>query len=336
MQNHKCAIDFLGGEDFGGIFEEAIRGLEKKGHDVGRFTDASTYLDTGRLARADVVVDVDVLRIGAAEMDAAPRLRALISPVIGTEEFDHAAATERGILIANGQTVENYTSMAEAGVMLILASLYEFDRTLTYLAKPEQRPNYPRARTLMGRTVGIVGLGKIGLAMTERLKGFGCRLQAFVRTARQLPQGVEPASLEDLLRTSDVVVVATELNDDTRGMLGADRLELMKPDVVFVNIARGAISNDLALARLAAERPAMRLALDVFDPEPLDPASPLRQLPNAILTPHMVGHTKDTFDRMPLILLENIERALGGEPPQFVCNPVAIDGWRRKWNGRTS
>ncbi|MBN9257850.1 MULTISPECIES: NAD(P)-dependent oxidoreductase [unclassified Mesorhizobium] len=331
MTSHPSTIDFLGGDDFSGIFEDAIRGLKAQGHDVGRFTDGRAYLASNRLARADVIVDVDVLPIGAAEMDAAPRLRALISPVIGTEEFDHSAATARNILIANGQTVENYTSMAEAAVMLILASLYEFDRALTYMADGSRRPDYPRARTLMNRKVGIIGLGKIGQALVERLRPFGCALGAFVRTARALPDGVAAMSLEELLRTSDVVVVATELNDRTRGMLGAGELALMKPDVVFVNIARGAISNDHALARLAAERPAMRLALDVFDPEPLDISSPLRALGNAILTPHMVGHTRDTFDRMPLILLENVERALVGEVPQFVCNPAVVEGWSGKW-----
>lgn len=331
MRNPASTIDFLGGEDFEGIFQNSIRDLKEQGHDVGRFTDGAAYLASGRLARADVIVDVDVLRVGAAEMDAAPRLRALISPVIGTEEFDHEAATARSILIANGQTVEIYTSMAEAGVMLVLASLYEFDKTLTYVADPSLRPDYPRARMLMGRKVGIIGLGKIGMAMAERLRAFGCTLQAFVRTPRKLPEGVTPVSLDDLLRTSDVVVVATELNDQTRGMLGADKLALMKPDAVFVNIARGAISNDLALARLATERPAMRLALDVFDPEPLDPGSPLRKLPNAILTPHMIGHTRDTFDRMPWVVLKNIQSVLNGEVPRFVCNPAVIDGWRRKW-----
>lgn len=334
MPNPVSTIDFLGGDDFSGIFDDAIQGVKAQGHDVGRFTDGNTYLQSGRLARADVIVDVDVLRIGAAEMDAAPRLRALISPVIGTEEFDHRAATARNILIANGQTVENYTSMAEAGVMMILASLYEFDRAITYMADSTNRPGYPHARMLKGRKVGIIGLGKIGVAMVERLKGFDCALQAYVRTPRPMPDGVLSVSLDELLATSDVVVVATELNDHTRGMLSAEKLRQMRPDVVFVNIARGAISSDAALASLAVERPAMRLALDVFDPEPLDPGSPLRTLPNAILTPHMVGHTKDTFDRMPLILLENIERVLHAETPMFVCNPAVIDSWRRKWQGQ--
>lgn len=333
MSRPPSTIDFLGPDDFGGIFEDAIRELQAEGHDVGRYTDGAEWLASGRISKVDVLVDVDVLQVGAAEMEAAPQLRALIGPVIGTEEFDHAAATQRGILIANGQTVENYTSMAEAAVMLVLGSLYEFDRSITYMATPSARPGYPRARMLRGRTVGIVGLGKIGMAIAERLQGFACDVQAHVRTPRDLGPHIRPAGLDDLLKTSDVVIVATELNEHTRGMLGADKLALMKEDVVFVNIARGAISNDAALAKLAVERPKMRLALDVFEPEPLDPASPLRTLPNAILTPHMVGHTADTFDRMPLILLENIRNALDGKAPQFTLNPSVIPAWTAKWAG---
>lgn len=332
MAMSPAKIDFLGPFDFSGIYEVAIRELNRDGHDVGRFTESEDYRKADRLASADVIVNVDTLQIGAAEMDVAKRLRALISPVIGTEEIDHDAATMRNLLIVNGQTVENYSSMAEAGVLFILASLYEFDRSITYMADPSGRPDYPRARLLRGRRVGIIGLGKIGLSMVRMLSGFGVDLQASVRTARTLPEGVRSVSLEELLATSDVVVVATELNDQTRSMLSPDKLAMMKHDVVYVNIARGAIADDLALAKLAAERPAMRLALDVFEPEPLDPKSPLRALPNAILTPHMVGHTKDTFDRMPVILLENIRNVLVGEVPQFVCNPAAVEGWQSLWH----
>ena len=223
--------------------------------------------------------------------------------------------------------------MAEATVMLILASLYEFDKAITYMDDPSSRPGYPRARMLRGRTVGIIGLGKIGMAVAERLQPFACDVQAYVRTPRDLGQGIRPVGLDDLLRTSDVVVVATELNEHTRGLLGADKLALMKPNAVFVNIARGAISNDAALATLAKERTGMRLALDVFDPEPLDLASPLRALPNAILTPHMVGHTCDTFDRMPLVLLENILDVLDAKAPRFTLNPAVVPSWSAKWAG---
>ena len=324
-------VDFLGPEEFASIYEPAIDVLETGGIDVGRFTEGAAYIESGRLAGVDVIVDVDVLIVGAREMDAAPRLRALVSPVVGVEEFDHDAATERCILIANGQTVENYTSMAEAGIMLVLAALYDFLNTVRYIDDSVERPDYPQARMLRGKTVGIIGMGQIGQTIAERLVPFGCSIQATIQTPRPLPHGIKTVPLEDLLKTSDVVVVAAEINEKTKHMLSADRLALMKPDVVFVNIARGGLSNDLALAKLAKSRPNMKLALDVYDPEPLDPESPLRDLPNAILTPHMVGHTVETFDRMPLALLESIQRVLAGDVPQFVRNRAIVDAWRKKW-----
>ena len=324
-------VDFLGPEAFDSIYEPAMSALKKEGCDVGRFTDGTAYLESGRLASVEVIVDVDVLLVGAREMDAAPRLRALVSPVVGVEEFDHDAASERLILIANGQTVENFSSMAEAGVMLVLVSLYDFLNTVRYIDDSVERPDYPRARMLRNKKVGILGMGQIGQAIAERLVPFGCSIQATIQTPRPLPNGISAVPIEDLLRTSDVVIVAAEINEKTRHMLSAERLSLMKPDVIFINIARGGLSSDLALAKLAAERPNMKLALDVFDPEPLNPDSPLRHLTNAILTPHMVGHTVETFDRMPLALLESIERVLAGELPQFVRNRAIGDQWRKKW-----
>jgi D-3-phosphoglycerate dehydrogenase len=87
------------------------------------------------------------------------------------------------------------------------------------------------------------------------------------------------------------------------------------------------------LAALAAERPDMRVALDVFDPDPLEPDSPLRRLPNAILTPHMVGHTRETHERLPVVLLDNIERVIAGELPQYVRNPEIAAAWRSRFPG---
>ena len=201
------------------------------------------------------------------------------------EGFDVSAATENGILVANGQIAENTVSMAEAAVLFTLASLYDLHGTERYLRENLPRPSQVRARMLMGKTVGLIGFGKIGQAIAERLSVWGVRLVASVRTPRSMPAYVTSQSLDEVLATSDVVIMAASLTPESQGMLDLDALRRMKPDVVFVNITRGGIIPDDTLATLAAERPAMRLALDVFDPEPLKEDSPLRDLPNAILTP---------------------------------------------------
>jgi D-3-phosphoglycerate dehydrogenase len=186
---------------------------------------------------------------------------------------------------------------------------------------------------LSGKTVGLIGFGQIAQSVAARLPPWQCKMIATVRKPRPLPDYVRAVPLDELLAESDVVVVLTGLNDETRGLLDAAKLARMKPDVTFVNVARGGIVDQNALARLASERPDMRIALDVFDPDPLEPDSPLRRLPNAILTPHMVGHTRETHERLPVVLLESIEKVIAGEAPDYVRNPQIIDAWCARFGG---
>lgn len=326
-------IDFVGPPRFAGLFQMPLEALSAQGHSAQWFRDPASYAAQAKLATLDVLVALRNEKISGALMDRAPRLRALISPVTGTEGFDEAAATARTILVANGQIPENYVSMAEATVMLILAALYDLNGTQRVLAENLPRPEHHRARMLSGKTVGLIGFGQIAQSVAARLEPWNCSIVATVRTPRTLPNHVRAVPLDELLSTSDVVVVLTGLNDETRGLLDAQRLARMKPDVTFVNVARGGIVDQNALARLAAERPDMRIALDVFEPDPLAADSPLRRLPNAILTPHMVGHTRETHERLPIALLENIEHVLAGAVPRYVRNPQIVDAWLARFGG---
>ena len=145
------------------------------------------------------------------------------------------------------------------------------------------------------------------------------------------PGDVTWLGIDELLRTSDVVCVLASLNAETRGMLDAARLRLLKPGAVLVNTARGAIIDEAALYEVAAERPDLRLALDTFTVEPLPPDSPLRSLPNAILTPHMVGHTQESIAAVPVTAVENMRRILAGDLPLHICNPDVIALWRSRF-----
>ncbi len=137
--------------------------------------------------------------------------------------------------------------------------------------------------------------------------------------------------MEDLLSTSDVICVLLGLNDGTRGLLDASRLQLMKPNVVLVNTARGGIIDETALVELANQRTAMRIALDTFTTEPLPADSPLRDLPNTILTPHMLGHTVEGHAVLPRVAVEAITQILEGMPPRYVRNLEVIPKWRDRW-----
>ncbi len=313
------------------FFNPAHDALQRRGHGVVRFVTREELL-----AAVDKLQSLEIL--GATSSFAAdrelfarmPRLRALVSPFTGVEGFDVPAATENGILVANGQIAENTVSMAEAAVLFTLASLYDLHGTERYLRENLPRPSQVRARMLMGKTVGLIGFGKIGQAIAERLSVWGVRLVASVRTARSMPAYITSQSLDEVLATSDVVIMAAALTPQSRGMLDIDALRRMKPDVVFVNITRGGIIPDDTLATLAAERPAMRLALDVFDPEPLGEDSPLRDLTNAILTPHMVGHTVESQMRLREAFCETLLAVAERRVPEYVVNPSVIETWLEK------
>ena len=151
------------------------------------------------------------------------------------------------------------------------------------------------------------------------------------RVHADAPADVTWAGIDDLLIASDVVCVLASLNSETEKLLNAERLRLLKPGAVLVNTARGAIVDEAALYQIGAERPDLRLALDTFTTEPLPSDSPLRSLPNAILTPHMVGHTQESIAAVPITAVENVRRILAGDLPLHTCNPDVIARWRSRW-----
>ena len=188
---------------------------------------------------------------------------------------------------------------------------------------------------LKGKTLGLIGFGQIARAMTQRLSGWGLRIQTYTpRLRAPLPDEVRRVDLDELLRTSDVVSVLCPLSPETRGMLGAERLRLMRRGAILVNTARGKIVDEAALYELTRTGHISRIAVDVFDVEPPPPDNILRQLPmrNAILTPHLVGHTAEVLEAVPVAAIESVERIMAGEPPLYVRNPQIIPQWKDRWS----
>jgi D-3-phosphoglycerate dehydrogenase len=240
------------------------------------------------------------------------------------------------ILVVNGQTNENVESMAEATIMLILASLYDLHGSEAVMRESRSRPEQVNARMLGGKIVGMIGFGRIARAITARLAAWNVTIQAYTRRTPDEPGNVRFVELDDLLRTSDVVCVLATLNSATEGLLNAERLALLKPGAVLINTARGAIIDEPALYELARERPDLRLGLDAFVTEPLPPDDKLRELPNAILTPHMVGQSREAYTALPGTAVENVRRLLAGQVPRYVCNPDVIPRWRTRWGTSAS
>ena len=269
-------------------------------------------------------------------MLAAPRLRGIVNPTIGLETVDLAAANELGVIVGHGATPENFLGMAEATVMLILMLMYQPGATEDVLRGRRSRPKPTAknawARMLRGRTVGLIGLGRIARGVAERLSGFGVNLIAFDPFVGQgkAPAGVEMTDLDTLLRSSDVVAMLVSITPESRGMLGERELALMKPSAYLVNTSRGEAIDEGALYRALKEKRIAGAALDSFTVEPLPDDSPLRGLDNVILTPHMVGHTQDVFASFPPAAVENITRILSGEPLLYCKNPEIIPMWQRR------
>lgn len=275
--------------------------------------------------------------IGSREaMLAAPRLRAIINPTIGLETVDLAAADELGIVVGHGAVPENYLAMAEATVMLMLALRYGLHASEAVMRgtrpAPGFRPEAVHARMLRGCTVGIVGLGRIGRAVAERLQSFGVEILACgsSRPHQDLPAGVQWAALNTLLERSDIVGLFASVNSSNRHMIDERALQRMKPDAYLVNVARGDLVDEAALYRALRDRRIAGAALDTFAVEPLPQDSPLRTLDNVILTPHLVGVTREFLAAVVPAALENIHRVLNGALPVYCKNPYIQPRWRER------
>jgi glyoxylate reductase len=177
-------------------------------------------------------------------------------------------------------------------------------------------------RDVHGATLGLIGLGAIGRAVARRASGFGMRVLGWTRSGRRVP-GVESASLEALLEGADFVSVHVALAPETRGLLGREEIGRMKPGAVLVNTSRGGIVDEPALARALREGALAAAALDVFEGEPLDPASPLLELDNVVLTPHIGSASLATRRRMAALAVENLLAGLEGRPLPHCANPEA-------------
>jgi D-3-phosphoglycerate dehydrogenase len=265
-------------------------------------------------------------------MLAAPRLRAVVSIVIGVDTIDLDAANDVGLIVGHGAMPENFLGVSEATVMLIAALLLDLPGKSHLLRTNAPRPPQLKARMVRGKTIGLIGMGRTARGVVERLAGWDVRLQAHDPYVAQeaAPARVRMVDLPTLLRTSDVVSVHVTLTSETRHMLGAAELRLMQPHAYLVNTARGGAIDEQALYRVLRDGVIAGAALDVFEEEPLALESPLRTLDNVILTPHMIGHSRELMAALPPTAAENVLRVLRGEPPLYVKNPEVLPAWRQR------
>ena len=284
------------------------------------------------LSDADIIVVSSRSRLTAEDLDQSPRLKGVVFPTIGVDAVNLDECASRGLIVGYGATPENFLAMSEATVMLILVLLYNLHESERLLRENLPRPAVMHARMLRGRTIGLVGVGRIGGGVAERLAPFGAEIIAYdpYLRADNTPRNIRPVGLEELLRRSDVVSLHVPLNAATRGIIGEKELLLMKPDAILVNTARGGLIDEAALVRILKIGRLSGVGLDVFESEPLAPAHPLRQFDRVILTPHVLGHTVDLYEVLPDLLVENVQRVARGEAPLYVKNPEITESWQAR------
>jgi phosphoglycerate dehydrogenase-like enzyme len=286
------------------------------------------------LARADVVVLTPRTRFTAAEIEAAPRLKGIVFPTIGIEALDLAAADAAGLAVGNGATVEAIDSMAEANVMLMAALLLDLPGKSRALRSSGWRDGTVRARMMRDKTIGFIGFGRIARATLSRLASWNVRaiyFDPYVGRDPAAPDGAMPvADLAPLLRSSDIVNVLVDLTTETRGLVGAAELAMMRHDAYLINTARGAVVDEAALAQALHDGIIAGAAIDAFEAEPLACDSPLRLLDNVILTPHNIGHTLELQESFIPATCENVARIARGEAPLYFKNPHVLPNWRKR------
>ncbi len=287
-----------------------------------------------KVADCDGLVSLLTDRIDAALLDAAPRLKVVSNYAVGFNNVDVKAATERGVCVGNTPGVLTDATADMAFCLLIGAArrLVEGDRYSRSGQWKTWEPLGHLGQDLVGRTLGVVGMGRIGYALSKRCKAWDMTIlyhDVYRSEKAEQDLGARQVDLDTLLRESDFVSVHTDLNEQTRGLFNEQRFKQMKRTAVFINSARGPIVDQKALTEALRSGTIFAAGLDVTDPEPPSPDDPLLKLPNVVVAPHIASATVGTRNAMAEICARNLLAGLSGEPLPAWVNPEVAPKRRR-------
>ena len=281
-----------------------------------------------RVAACDGLVCMLADRIDPELLDAAPRLKGIGNFAVGIDNIDLAAATARGIPVTNtpGVLTDATAELAWALILAAARRIVEGDRLVRRGAFTGWAPMLLRGVQLTGATLGIVGAGRIGTATGLRAAAFGMHVVYFDRHLSEPldERGALRVELDELLRAADVVSIHLPLTDETRHLIGAREIALMKATAILVNTGRGAIVDEAALVAALRDGRIAGAGLDVYEHEPaLTPG--LAELENVVLLPHLGSATVATRDRMATMAAESLVAILDGRRPENLVNPDVFD-----------
>jgi D-3-phosphoglycerate dehydrogenase / 2-oxoglutarate reductase len=267
------------------------------------------------LVRSATTVDAEVLT-------AAPKLKIVARAGVGLDNVDVDTATERGVLVVNAPT-SNIHSAAEHALALLLSAARQIPAADASLREHAWKRSSFSGTEIFGKTVGVVGLGRIGQLVAQRLAAFGAHIVAYdpyVSPARAAQLGIELLTLDELLVRADFISVHLPKTPETAGLIDKEALAKTKPGVIIVNAARGGLVDEAALAEAVTSGHVRAAGIDVFTSEPCTD-SPLFDLPQVVVTPHLGASTAEAQDRAGTDVAESVKLALAGE---FVPDAVNV------------
>jgi D-3-phosphoglycerate dehydrogenase / 2-oxoglutarate reductase len=283
-----------------------------------------------KIAEADGLLIRSATKVDREMFEAAPRLRAIGRAGVGVDNVDLGEATARGVAVMNtpdGNTV----ATAEYAFGLLLAMLRQIPQAHQSMTEGRWDRKSFMGMELRGKTMGIIGLGRIGRAVARRAMAFEMNVIAFdaYDTAREIARaeglGVDLVPLDELLGKADIITLHPSLEDTTRGMINKDTLGKMKRGVYLVNAARGALIVDADLAEALKSGQVAGAALDVYAEEPPKPDNPLLSAPNVLHTPHLAASTEDAQITVAVDAAKLLVRGLIENEYRNVVNPLAFE-----------
>ena len=270
------------------------------------------------------------LKLDAQLLDLAPNLEAVASVSVGVDNYDIDYMTERKIQLTNTPDVLTETT-ADTGFALVMASA----RRVVELANMVRNGQWVKnvapehfGTDVHGKTLGIIGMGRIGEALAQRGHfGFGMPVIYHSNSPKPAVEArfnAQYRSLDELLKEADFICLTLPLTAQTEGLIGAEQFALMRPESIFINIARGKVVDEAALINALQQGQIRAAGLDVFEREPLELSSPLLQMDNVVATPHIGSATFETREAMARCAVDNLLAALAGERPANLVNPQAL------------
>lgn len=272
--------------------------------------------------------------VDQALLDAAPSLRVVSNYAVGVDNIDLAACTERGIQAGNtpGVVTEATGDMAFALMLTLSRRIKEADAFVKAGQWKTWSPTLMISNDVFAKTLGIVGMGRIGQAIARRAVGFQMPMLYHARHPRpeaEQAYGCRYASLDELLAQSDIVVTILPLTPETHHLMNDETIGRMKESALLINVARGGIVDPKALHRALTAKRIRGAALDVTEPEPIDPKDPLLGCDNLLVAPHVSTGTWEARRGMTDLALQNLFAGLAGKPLPYLANP-AVKGHERQ------